>query len=103
MDRVRRCGMSRRRAAFTARSSGPVVDASGFGIAAAPGDFFATNSAQIDAILADYAEIGLVWGRWHFEWNQVQATQGGAYSWPAEYDLRMQRFAAAGIRPMICI
>lgn len=99
MSRLR---ASVRRRQATAPPPAPTAE-SGFGIAAAPGDFFAKNAGQIDAILADYEYIGLTWGRWHFEWDQVQAIQGGPYNWPAEYDLRMQRFAAAGIRPMICI
>lgn len=96
--------LSRRDSLIPARATTPppppTGSTTGFGIAAAPGDFFGKNSTQIDAILTDYQYLGLKWTRIAIDWPNVQSTQGGAYSW-TQYDTLLARLAAKNIRPII--
>lgn len=89
-----------RGAHYYRRVAAPPAAAPGFGIAAAPGDFFGKNSTQIDAILTDHTYLGMTWSRIAIDWPNVQSSQGGAFNFSA-YDTLLNRLAAANIRPII--
>lgn len=73
----------------------------GFGLAAAPGDFVGTP-AQTDAIMADYRSEGLTWLRTPISWLTVQSARNGPYDW-SHYDTVMASAARHGLRVIAII